>query len=320
MREYVVKRLLLMVPTAILATLIVFSLMKLAPGDPATAILADLDVISQAEQARVEETIRRQLGLDQPLPIQYIRWLGSVARLEFGESIYQYRPVKDVVFERLPRTMELGALIVLITALWSVPAGILAAVQHNKMTDQVLRVLSISGLSIPNLWLGTLVIFILAWYFNWIPALRWSPLTDDPIKNLSHLIFPAVIVASSAGASIMRMTRSQMLEVLREDYVRTARAKGLGFNTVLVRHALRNALLPVLTQFGGLMGLMVSGVVVTETIFQVPGMGRAMVEAIGNRDYPIIQGLVLINIALILVVNLVVDLLYSVVDPRVRYS
>ena len=320
MREYVVKRLLLMVPTAILATLIVFSLMKLAPGDPATAILADLDVISQAEQDRVEETIRRQLGLDQPLPIQYIRWLGSVARLEFGESIYQYRPVKDVVFERLPRTMELGALIVLITALWSVPAGILAAVRHNQMTDQVLRVLSISGLSIPNLWLGTLVIFVLAWYFNWIPALRWSPLTDDPVANLSHLIFPAVIVASSAGASIMRMTRSQMLEVLREDYVRTARAKGLGFNTVLVRHALRNALLPVLTQFGGLMGLMVSGVVVTETIFQVPGMGRAMVEAIGNRDYPIIQGLVLINIALILVVNLVVDLLYSVVDPRVRYS
>ena len=320
MREYVVKRLLLMVPTAILATLIVFSLMKLAPGDPATAILADLDVISQAEQARVEETIRRQLGLDQPLPIQYIRWLGSVARLEFGESIYQYRPVKDVVFERLPRTMELGALIVLITTLWSVPAGILAAVRHNQMTDQVLRVLSISGLSIPNLWLGTLVIFVLAWYFNWIPALRWSPLTDDPVANLSHLIFPAVIVASSAGASIMRMTRSQMLEVLREDYVRTARAKGLGFNTVLVRHALRNALLPVLTQFGGLMGLMVSGVVVTETIFQVPGMGRAMVEAIGNRDYPIIQGLVLINIALILVVNLAVDLLYSVVDPRVRYS
>ena len=320
MREYVIKRLLLMVPTAILATLIVFSLMKLAPGDPATAILADLDVISQAEQARVEETIRRQLGLDQPLPIQYIRWLGSVARLEFGESIYQYRPVKDVVFERLPRTMELGALIVLITALWSVPAGILAAVRHNQMADQVLRVLSISGLSIPNLWLGTLVIFVLAWYFNWIPALRWSPLTDDPVANLSHLIFPAVIVASSAGASIMRMTRSQMLEVLREDYVRTARAKGLGFNTVLVRHALRNALLPVLTQFGGLMGLMVSGVVVTETIFQVPGMGRAMVEAIGNRDYPIIQGLVLINIALILVVNLAVDLLYSVVDPRVRYS
>ena len=320
MREYVIKRLLLMVPTAILATLIVFSLMKLAPGDPATAILADLDVISQAEQARVEETIRRQLGLDQPLPIQYIRWLGSVARLEFGESIYQYRPVKDVVFERLPRTMELGALIVLITALWSVPAGIFAAVRHNQMADQVLRVLSISGLSIPNLWLGTLVIFVLAWYFNWIPALRWSPLTDDPVANLSHLIFPAVIVASSAGASIMRMTRSQMLEVLREDYVRTARAKGLGFNTVLVRHALRNALLPVLTQFGGLMGLMVSGVVVTETIFQVPGMGRAMVEAIGNRDYPIIQGLVLINIALILVVNLAVDLLYSVVDPRVRYS
>ena len=175
MREYVIKRLLLMVPTAILATLIVFSLMKLAPGDPATAILADLDVISQAEQARVEETIRRQLGLDQPLPIQYIRWLGSVARLEFGESIYQYRPVKDVVFERLPRTMELGALIVLITALWSVPAGILAAVRHNQMADQVLRVLSISGLSIPNLWLGTLVIFVLAWYFNWIPALPLEP-------------------------------------------------------------------------------------------------------------------------------------------------
>ena len=320
MREYIIKRMLLMVPTAILATLIVFTLMKIAPGDPASAILADLDVISQEAQAEAEEAIRRQLGLDQPLPIQYLRWLGSVSRLEFGESIWQYRPVKDIVFERLPRTMELGALIVFLTVAWSIPAGILSAVQHNKMADQVLRVVSISGLSIPNLWLGTLVIFALATYFNWIPALRWSPLTEDPVKNLTHLIFPAVIVASSAGASIMRMTRSQMLEVLREDYIRTARAKGLGFQSVLVRHALRNSLLPVLTQFGGLLGVMVTGVVVTETIFQVPGMGRAMVEAIGNRDYPIIQGLVLINIALILVVNLGVDLLYSVIDPRVRYS
>lgn len=320
MREYVVKRMLLMVPTAILATLIVFALMKIAPGDPASAILADLDVISQEEEAIAEAQIRARFGLDKPLPIQYVNWLGSVVRLELGESIWQYRPVRDIVLERLPRTLELGGLIVLLTAIWAVPAGILSAVQHNRLTDQVLRVFSISGLSIPNVWLGTLVIFALAAYFNWIPSIQWHGPTEDLGKNLGHIIFPALIVSSSTGASIMRMTRSQMLEVLREDYVRTARAKGLGFQLVLIRHALRNALLPVLTQFGGLMSVMVTGVVVTETIFQVPGMGRAMVEAIGNRDYPIIQGLVLLNIALILVVNLAVDLLYSVIDPRIRYA
>ncbi|MDE2969069.1 MAG: ABC transporter permease [Chloroflexota bacterium] len=320
MREYIAKRVLLMVPTAILATLIVFALMKVAPGDPATAILADLDVISQEAEAEAEARIRAQLGLDKPLPIQYLNWLGAVARFEFGDSIWQYRPVRDIVLERLPRTMELGALIVLLTALWAVPGGIISAVQHNKMTDQVLRVLSISGLSIPNVWLGTLVIFALAAYFNWLPSLRWHSPMDDLGANLSHIIFPAIIVSSSTGASILRMTRSQMLEVLREDYVRTARAKGLGFQLVLIRHALRNALLPVLTQFGGLMGVMITGVVVTETIFQVPGMGRAMVEAIGSRDYPIIQGLVLLNIAMVLIINLIVDLLYSVIDPRIRYA
>jgi peptide/nickel transport system permease protein len=292
--------------------------MKIAPGDPATAILADLDVISQAQEALDEAAIRKEFGLDKPLPIQYLNWLGSVSRLEFGESIWQYRPVRDIILERLPRTMELGALIVLLTVLWAVPAGILAAVKHNRMTDNVLGVLSIGGLSVPNIWLGTLVILGLSRYLGWIPSLRWTPLFEDPVANLSMLIFPAMIVSSSAGASIMRMTRSQMLEVLKEDYIRTARAKGVGSNLVLIRHALRNALLPVVTQFGGLMGVMVTGVVVTETIFQVPGMGRAMVEAIGNRDYPIIQGLILINIALILVVNLAVDLLYSIIDPRVR--
>ena len=320
MYHYIIKRVLLMFPTAILATLIVFTLMKIAPGDPASAILADLDVINQAQQELDEAAIRKEFGLDKPLPVQYFNWLGSVARLEFGESIWQYRPVRDIILERLPRTMELGALIVLFTILWAVPCGILAAVKHNKVTDQVLGVVSIGGLSIPNIWLGTLVILGLSRFFGWIPPLRWTPFFDDPVSNLSMLIFPALIVSSSAGASIMRMTRSQMLEVLKEDYIRTARAKGVGAQLVLIRHALRNALLPVVTQFGGLMSIMVTGVVVTETIFQVPGMGRAMVEAIGNRDYPIIQGLILINIGLILVVNLAVDLLYSVIDPRVRYS
>ena len=222
------------------------------------------------------------------------------------------------MFERLPRTMELGGLIALLTALWALPAGIIAAVNHDKLTDQVLRVLSIAGLSIPNLWLGTLVIFTLSGFFRWIPPIRWSGPLEDPIANLTQLIFPATIVSLSTGASIMRMTRSQMLEVLREDYIRTARSKGLGFKLILIRHALRNSLLPVVTQFGGLMSVMVTGVVVTETIFQVPGMGRAMVEAIGSRDYPIIQGLVLLNIGLILIVNLMVDLIYSVIDPRIR--
>jgi peptide/nickel transport system permease protein len=320
MRRYIIKRLLLMVPTAILATLIVFSLMKIAPGDPVTAILADLDVIDQQSQELDEIALRKLYGLDKPMPIQYFNWLTSVVRLEFGQSIWQYRPVRDIILERLPRTMELGFLIVLFTVLWAIPAGVLSAVYHNKGPDQVLRVVSISGLSIPNVWLGTMIIFGMSRYFGWIPPLRWDGLVQNPIGTLEHLIFPALVISSATGASIVRMVRSQMLEVLREDYIRTARAKGVGFKVVLIRHALRNSLLPVLTQFGGLMSVMVSGVVVTETIFGVPGMGRAMIEAINSRDYPIIQGLILVNIAVILAINLVVDLLYSVVDPRVRYE
>ena len=325
MRRYVVRRFLLVLPTALLATILVFLLMKLVPGDAATAIVYGLEETGAADTsaAAAEQQVakvRRRLGLDKPLPVQYWDWLKTVARGEFGMSIWEFRPVREIILERLPRTAELAAMIMILTFLYGVPLGILAALWQNSWKDQVIRVFTILGLSIPTIWIGILLLFTFSRYLRWIPPIDWKGPMEDPVHNLTMLIFPALIVSYSAGSVVMRMTRSQMLGVLREDYVRTAWAKGLEQRVIVVRHALRNAVLPVLTQFGGLLGTVLLGLVITETMFRIPGMGRSMVDAITNRDYPVIQGIILINVLLVMIVNLVVDLLYSVLDPRIRYS
>ncbi len=309
-----------MIPTALLATLIVFSLMKLVPGDVAISLLADTDVGSRSQAEAAAERVRERYGLNDPLPIQYLNWLGSVVRFEFGDSIIQGRPVRDIIFERLPRTAELAGIAIFLVFLYGIPMGILSAVRHDRVTDHVVRVVSILGLSIPLIWLGTLFLFGSSRLFNWIPPLVWR----SPLESLSHNLLmlgpPALLISFAIGASIIRMTRGQMLEVLREDYIRTARAKGLSQQAVLIRHALRNAILPVITQFGGILSALLTGTVVAETIFNIPGLGRSMVEAINNRDFAVVQGLVLFNIGMVLFVNLIIDLLYSVIDPRIRYS
>ena len=309
-----------MIPTALLATLIVFSLMKLVPGDAAVSLLADTDVGSRSQAEAAAERVRERYGLNDPLPIQYLNWLGSVVRFEFGDSIIQGRPVRDIIFERLPRTAELAGIAMLLVVIYGIPMGILSAVRQDRLTDHVVRVVSILGLSVPLIWLGTLFLFGSSRAFNWIPPLVWKGPLESPSHNLLMLGPPALLISFAIGASIIRMTRGQMLEVLREDYIRTARAKGLSQKAVLIRHALRNAILPVLTQFGGILSALLTGTVVAETIFNIPGLGRSMVEAINNRDFAVVQGLVLFNIGIVLVVNLIIDLLYSVIDPRIRYS
>ncbi len=309
-----------MIPTALLATIIVFSLMKLVPGDVAVSLLADTDVGSRSQAEAVAERVRERYGLNDALPIQYLNWLNSVVRFEFGDSIIQGRPVRDIIFERLPRTAELTAIAMFLVALYGIPMGILSAVRHDRLTDHVVRVVSILGLSVPLIWLGTLFVFGSSRLFNWGPPLVWRGPLESPAHNLLMLGPPALLISFAIGASIIRMTRGQMLEVLREDYIRTARAKGLSQKAVLIRHALRNAILPVITQFGGILSALLTGTVVAETIFNIPGLGRSMVEAINNRDFAVVQGLVLFNIGLVLIVNLIIDLLYSVIDPRIRYS
>lgn len=320
MRQYIARRVLLMVPTALIASMIMFGLMKLVPGDVATAIMVQSEAVTREQTEEQLAALRQKYGLDQPLPLQYLSWLGTVARGELGMSIWERRPVRDILLERFPRTMELAFVIVLLIYLQSIPLGIIAALNQDSWKDHAIRLYSIVGLSVPIVWLGTLFLFVFSRYVGWIPPLDWKGFFEDPAHNLLIVSVPALLVSLGGGATVMRLVRSQMLEVVREDYVRTAYAKGLGERVVVVRHALRNALLPVVTHFGGLVSVLLLGTVIVETVFHIPGMGKAMVEAIAVRDYPIIQGLLLFNVLVVLVINLLVDLSYGFIDPRIRFS
>ena len=323
MRQYLIRRLLLIVPTALLASMVMFGLMKLLPGDVATAILVQSEATAGLTRDQTEEqlaALRKKYGLDQPLPLQYLAWLKTVGRGELGASIWERRPVRDILLERFPRTMELALVIVLLIYLQSIPLGIVAALSQDSWKDHLIRLYSIMGLSVPIIWTGTLFLFVFSRYVGWIPPLDWKSLIEDPVHNLIVVSVPALLVSLGGGATVIRLVRSQMLEVIREDYIRTARAKGLVDHVVVLRHALRNALLPVVTHFGSLLSILLLGTVIVETVFHIPGMGKSMVEAIAVRDYPVIQGLLLFNVMLVLFINLLVDVSYGFIDPRIRFS
>ena len=274
-------------------------------------------------QAEVEEElhrIREQYGLNRPLPLQYIDWLMAVGRGELGRSFYLDIPVRDIVLDRFPRTLELALILVFLTFAQSIPLGVAAAVLQNTWVDRSVLIYSILGLSIPTVWAGVMFLFIFSRYVGWTPPIEWKGIMEAPLHNLSMVLVPAALVTFGGGASVIRMVRSQMLEVIRQDYIRTAYAKGLVDRIVIFRHALLNAMLPVITQFGLYMIGALLGTVIVETLFQIPGMGKALVDAIGDRDYPVLQGLLLVNVGLIMIVNLLVDISYAAIDPRVRYS
>jgi peptide/nickel transport system permease protein len=319
-RTYVLRRLLLFVPTLIGASLLIFVLMRLVPGDIAEILVYQTGSESSTVQQKQIQQIRVELGLDRPLVAQYAVWAARAVRGDFGYSYSQRRPVNEILRERFPRSMELAVLTLAIAAVWSVPLGVVSAVRQNTWLDYVVRVFSISGLSLPIFFTGVLILYFLVRLFGWMPPLEYVALTEDPVHNLKQLIWPALAQAYYISAPIMRLTRSQMLEVIRQDYVRTARAKGLGEGGVIYRHALRNALLPVVTFIGWWGGRLLGGIVIMEIIFAVPGMGLALVQAVSYRDYPTVQAIIFVMALVFLAVNLFVDLLYAWLDPRIRYA
>lgn len=322
MSAYIVRRLLLFIPTLFGVTLLIFVLVRVTPGDVADAFvtLESGGGYTREEQARIRERIRAEVGLDRPLYVQYVSWLGDIANGSFGHSYWQKRPVAVMIRERISVTVELAFLSLVLSLVWAIPAGVLAAVKQNSWIDQVLRVMNVAGLSIPNFWMGVMLIFFLATIFNWLPPLMWSSLQDDPKANMVQIALPTLILAYTVGAPIARLTRSEVLEALREDYVRTARAKGLAGGTVLRRHVLRNALLPVITLAGWSLGRMLGGVIVIETVFNLPGIGSLLVQSVALRDYDVVGAIVVILGAAFLVISLAVDILYGVIDPRVRLA
>lgn len=314
MSRYIIRRLLLMVVTLLGVSVFVFGLIRILPGDAVTMLLQDY---AYAENL---DALRAKLGLDKPVYVQYWEWLGRVLRGDLGASLRSRQPIIDELARRLPITAELGLLAMLIGLLISIPVGVLSAVKQDTITDYLARGAAVAALAIPGFWLGTLVITFPSIWFRWTPPLQYTPIHVDPIKNLSHVIIPATILGIGLSGTLMRLTRATMLEVLRQDYVRTAWAKGLADRVIIFRHALKNALIPVVTVLGLQVSVLVGGSVVMEQIFVIPGMGRYLLEAIQYRDYPVVQALNLVFALVILTSNLVVDIVYAYLDPRIQYD
>jgi peptide/nickel transport system permease protein len=318
MGTYLVRRVVLFVPVLFLVSLVIFSLVRLLPGDTAVVMLM-AGGEGQATGADIER-LRDQLGLNQPLPRQYVTWLFDLVRLDFGKSFYTGRPVLGELVDAFPRTLELATLTLLLAVVIAVPLGSLSAVHQGGRLDQVIRVTAIGGVAAPSFWIGTLLILVLARSFNWIPPLGYRSFLADPWVNLQQMIFPALALGYGASAALTRMTRSTMLEVLRQDYVRTARAKGIRETTTLLRHALPNAGLPILTLAGLQFAALLGGSVVIETVFVLPGVGSLLVNSIQRRDYFVTQGIIVSFALIVVLLNLLVDLLYGWLDPRIRYA
>jgi peptide/nickel transport system permease protein len=312
MTAYILRRLVMLVPVLIVVGVVVFGLVHLTPGDPAAVILGDR--ATPEDIAR----LRDQLGLNDPLPVQFVRWFSNVLRLDFGESIFLGEPVTQALLDRVQPTVLLTLYALSIQVLIGIPAGVLAAVRYNSPLDRALTVMAISGSAIPTFFLGILLILIFSVRLCWLPSGGYVPFGEDPAAHFRGMLLPAFALGFSAAGLLARLVRSSMLDVLREDYVRTAFAKGLPEQLVIVRHALRNALIPALTVIGISIGALLGGAVVTETVFTIPGMGRLVVQSIARRDYPVIQGAIIAIAMTYVLVNLVVDVLYVYIDPRVR--
>jgi peptide/nickel transport system permease protein len=316
MRIYIAKRLLLIVPTLLGAACLVFVIMRVIPGDVALLIIGgDAGHVDPKQLAAV----RQQLGLDQPLIVQFGTWLWGVLRFDFGTSLWTGQPVVEELLIRLPLSLELALAATMVSVLIAIPFGMLAAARQDTWVDYLIRVVSIGGLAIPSFWVGILCILFLVIYFGWGPPLEYTPPWVDPWANFQQMVWPVVTVGYRYAAVTTRMTRSTVLEVLREDYIRTAWAKGLRERAVVVRHALKNAMLPVITLIGTEFAFLIGGLVVTETVFTLNGVGRFMIDAVAHRDYPVVQALIFLTALSFVIVNLLVDLTYAWFDPRIRY-
>ncbi|MBA2448016.1 MAG: ABC transporter permease [Chloroflexi bacterium] len=314
MATYVLKRLVAMVPVLLLVSIVIFSLLHLTPGDPVVVMLG--------EEATPEsrDALRRELGLDRPLPIQYGVWLGRVLQGDLGRSIRTHQPVSEAILQRLPVTLELSLLAMVVSLAIALPAGIVAAVRRNSNADLLSTVFSLLGVSMPNFLLAVLLIYVLSLQLRWLPPIGYVNPFEDLGANLKAMIMPSITLGTALAAVVARLTRSALLEVLNQDYVRTAWAKGLRESVIIQRHAMKNSLIPVVTVVGLQLGNLLGSAIVTETIFALPGVGRLVIDSIFQRDFPLVQGVVLYLALIFLLINLLVDLLYAYLDPRIRYG
>ena len=318
MLRFIIHRFLLMIPTLLGVAVLVFFLLRLMPGDPvATMLLGDGGGANIPKDLIAQE--RARLGLDLPLYVQFFKWFGSVLQGDFGVSMWTGKSVIYEIGIRLELSLQVAVMATILAVLLALPLGTLSAIFKDTWIDQSIRVFSIAGLAVPSFWLGMIVILLLLSYFSWIPPLTFTSLADDPWENLSQLIWPAMAVGYRYSAVSTRMMRSSILEVLQEDYIRTARAKGVMERLVVARHAMRNALLPVVTVIGLEFAFLIGGLVVTEQVFNLNGIGRLFVQAVARSDFTMIQSLVLLVSVFFVLINFVIDLLYAFLDPRIRY-
>jgi peptide/nickel transport system permease protein len=312
MLAFLGKRLLQLIPTLFFVSVIIFSLQQLLPGDPA------LIMAGEDRDPAVIAQIRAQYRLDQPIPVQYVYWVKGVLSGDLGESMRIHVPVLALVRAKLPVTMQLAAMAIVIALMIGVTAGVVSAVKRNTVWDYAANAFALWGISTPNFWLGIMLIFLFSVKLGWLPASGYVPLTEDWRASLASTIMPAFVLGNSIAAILMRHTRSAMLQVLESDYVRTARAKGLRERTVILKHAMRNALTPVITLGALELGTLLSGAVLTEQIFTIPGFGKLIVDAVFNRDYAVVQGVVLVTATIYITLNLLADVAYILVNPRLR--
>jgi peptide/nickel transport system permease protein len=312
--KYILRRVVSLVPVLLLISIITFVLIYLVPGDPASVMLGVDATPQEVEQ------LREEMGLNKPIHVRFLIWGANVLRGDLGESFYLGgRKVAGVLFERLPATIELALAALVFAVLIGVPMGIIAAIRHNTLADQVVMSVTLIGISIPSFWLGLILILVLSVGLRLLPSGGYAPISEDFFRWLRYILLPAFSLGFMQSALIARMTRSSMLDVLKQDYIRTARAKGLAAPTVITRHALKNAMIPILTTVGITFGVLLGGAIIVETVFTYPGVGRLVVMAVQRRDYPLMQGALLLIGCGYAVVNLVVDVMYALIDPRIKY-
>ncbi|MBI2886569.1 MAG: ABC transporter permease [Chloroflexi bacterium] len=315
MQQYILRRVLMLFPVLLGVSFTVFVLLRLLPGDVVTIMRGETGNLTD-EQA---EALRTELGLNKPFILQYGEWVWGILRGDWGVSVWSRRPVLDEMLRRLPVSAELALLALIISLSLAIPIGVIAAVRQDTPLDYLVRVVSVFGLSVPGFWLATMAILFTAIQFQWVPPLKYTAFVDNPWLNLQSFLLPAFAIGIQSSASVMRMTRTTLLEVLRQDYVRTAWAKGLTERAVIVRHGLKNAMIPVVTIVGNQVGFLLGGSVIMEQIFTLPGLGRLTLESIYQRDYPQLQGNILFIATVFVTVNLIVDISYAWLDPRIRF-
>ena len=321
MTGYIARRLLGIIPVMLLVSVIVFTLIRIIPGDVVDLMLENLASGGErGVEAKVREELRAQLGLDNPLPIQYFDYMRGVVQGDLGQSLFRGRPVSGEIVKAFPVTAQLTIVAIVIAFGISIPLGTLSAVNQDGWIDNVARTGAILGLSLPTFWTGTMLVVFMARWWSYTPPLEFISPVSSPWLNFQKIVFPAAVLAVVLAGSVARMMRSSLLEVLRQDYIRTARAKGLLTRVVVTRHAMKNAMIPVITIVGLQFAQLLGGTVIVETIFTIPGLGRLTVDAIMNRDYPVLQGTVLLFAATLLTMNLIIDVFYSWLDPRIRYG